>query len=107
MDCDLLKKQEKAWYVYIVICSDTSLYTGITTNLARRITEHNSSIKGAKYTRARQPVCLQYYEECCTRSEASKREYQIKKLKRKQKDTLILSFSESCTLTTTIHSLAS
>lgn len=107
MTCDLLKNQEKAWYVYIVICSDTSLYTGITTNLARRITEHNSPTKAAKYTRARQPVCLQYFEEYCTRSEASKREYQIKQLTRKQKLGLLSTFTEPCLPRQATESIAS
>ena len=67
------------YYVYILKCSDNTLYTGITTNLDRRIEEHNHSSKGAKYTRARRPVKLMYSEEYVDRSTASKREYQIKK----------------------------
>jgi len=67
------------YYLYIVECSDGTLYTGIATDLDRRIEEHNSSDKGAKYTRARRPVTLVYSEEYPNRSEASKREYFIKK----------------------------
>lgn len=67
------------YYVYIVICADDTLYTGIATELERRIDEHNTSDKGAKYTRVRRPVTLVYQEEYPDRSTASKREYEIKK----------------------------
>jgi len=67
-------------------CSDGTLYTGITTDLERRLDEHNNSPKGAKYTRARRPVTLVYSEELDNRSLASKREYFIKhKMSRKEK----------------------
>lgn len=79
----------KAWYVYIVQCSDDSLYTGISTDIDRRILEHNNSKKGAKYTKTRRPVNLVYSEQHTDRSEASKREYYIKKLTRKDKLNLI------------------
>jgi putative endonuclease len=78
------------YYVYIVQCADETLYTGIATELARRIEEHNHSDKGAKYTRARRPVTLVYHETFEDRSSASKREYEIKKrMSRAQKLTLI------------------
>ena len=67
------------YYVYIVKCADGTLYTGIATELERRIEEHNTSDKGAKYTRVRRPVALVYQEEYPDRSTASKREYEIKK----------------------------
>lgn len=67
------------YFIYIVQCVDNTLYTGITTELSRRIEEHNSSDKGAKYTRTRRPVKLVYSEEHTNRSHASKREYEIKK----------------------------
>jgi putative endonuclease len=73
------------YYVYIVECSDGTLYTGIATELERRIEEHNSSDKGAKYTRARRPVELVYSEEYSDRSSALKREYYIKKKMNRQK----------------------
>ena len=79
----------KEWYVYIVQCSDDSLYTGISTDIARRILEHNNSKKGAKYTKTRRPVNLVYSEQHTDRSTASKREYYIKKLTRKDKLNLI------------------
>ncbi|CAA6800279.1 MAG: Endonuclease [uncultured Sulfurovum sp.] len=69
----------------MVQCSDDTLYTGITTDLERRVDEHNNSQKGAKYTRARRPVSLVYREALENRSLASKREFLIKKMKRKEK----------------------
>ncbi len=77
------------YYVYIVKCSDTTLYTGITTDVKRRVDEHNHSEKGAKYTKLRRPVSLVYVEEVANRSVASKREYAIKKLSRSAKLALI------------------
>jgi len=78
-----------SYFVYILKCSDDTLYTGITTDLKRRVDEHNSSDKGAKYTKLRRPVELLYSEEAEDRSSASKREYAIKKLKRSEKLELI------------------
>jgi len=77
------------WHVYIVQCKDQSLYTGITTDLSRRLEEHNTSDKGARYTRTRRPVVLIYSERTESRSVASQREYAIKKLTRKNKLALI------------------
>lgn len=67
------------YFVYILKCADETLYTGIATELERRIEEHNGPDKGAKYTRVRRPVRLVYSEEYPDRSTASKREYEIKK----------------------------
>ncbi len=80
-----------SWIVYIVRCSDDSLYTGITNDLDRRISEHNdsSSNLGAKFTRGRQPVKLVYQETAESRSHATKREMKIKSLSRQQKLALI------------------
>lgn len=79
-----------SWFVYMVRCSDNTLYTGITTNLERRMKEHNEdNKKGAKYTRVRRPVQLIYSEERTDRSTASKLEASIKKLTKKQKLALI------------------
>ena len=72
------------WRVYILKCSDGSLYTGITTDLARRVREHNSG-KGAKYTRSRRPVAPVYSEDYPDRSSASREEARIKKLSRDDK----------------------
>lgn len=74
----------------MVRCVDGSLYTGITTDLVRRIDEHNQADgKAARYTRSRQPVTLVYHETAADRSTASRREYAIKQLSRKQKLQLI------------------
>jgi putative endonuclease len=67
------------YYLYILECADGTLYTGIATDLERRLEEHNSSCRGAKYTRTRRPVKLVYSERYSDRSSASKREYHIKK----------------------------
>ena len=75
-------------YVYILRCADDSLYTGWTNNLEKRIKVHNSG-KGAKYTKARLPVALVYFEEFEDKIEAMRREYAIKKLTRKEKLLLI------------------
>ncbi len=77
------------FYVYIAECSDKTLYTGYAKNATQRIIEHNTSDKGAKYTRTRRPVKLVYREEFNTLSEALARENQIKKLSRKQKIKLV------------------
>ena len=71
-------------YIYIVVCRDKTLYTGYTTNLDKRIKTHNAK-KGAKYTRGRTPVVLKYYEEFDNKVDATKRESQIKKLRRAKK----------------------
>ena len=76
------------WYIYIVECRDKSLYTGITNDLKKRIKTHNEG-KGAKYTRAKRPVVLKYYESTSDKSSALKREIEIKKLSRNQKIKLI------------------
>ena len=78
------------WYVYILQCADSTLYTGVTTDLQRRLQEHNQSKRlGAKYTRVRRPVSLVYQERAESRSGACKREAAIKKLSRKAKQQLI------------------
>ncbi|MEE2729424.1 MAG: GIY-YIG nuclease family protein [Pseudomonadota bacterium] len=74
-----------AWYVYILRCADDTLYTGITTDLARRAREHGEGRAGARYTRVRRPVQLVYSETVANRSEAARREAAIKKLSRAQK----------------------
>jgi putative endonuclease len=80
----------KQWFVYVLRCSDDSLYTGICTDVTRRLAEHNEGgVKSAKYTRVRRPVILEYKEQCIDRSSASKREYAIKKLTRIKKLALI------------------
>lgn len=75
-------------YIYIVECRDGTLYTGWTTDIKRRIKEHNQGI-GSKYTHARLPVVLKYVEEFETKQEAMKRECEIKRLSRDKKIKLI------------------
>lgn len=75
-------------YAYILECKDGTYYTGWTNNLEKRLKDHNEG-KGAKYTRARRPVVLAYYEEFETKEEAMQREYAIKQMKRSQKAALI------------------
>lgn len=77
------------FFVYILECSDTTYYTGCTNNLEKRIREHNTSKKGAKYTRMRRPVILKHTETFATLGEARAREAEIKQLKRKEKVTLV------------------
>ncbi|MDD2482781.1 MAG: GIY-YIG nuclease family protein [Candidatus Shapirobacteria bacterium] len=77
------------YFVYIIKCKDKTLYTGITTNLDRRINEHNNLKSGAKYTKVRRPVKLVYSKTFVDRSEASKEEARIKKLSRLEKLNLI------------------
>lgn len=78
------------YYVYIIRCADNTLYTGITTDVDRRVLEHNGDEAGAKYTRARQPVKLVYSAEFSDRSSATKEEMRIKKLSREFKESLII-----------------
>lgn len=78
------------WYVYFLRCADNSLYAGITTDLSRRLDEHNFSNKlGAKYTRVRRPVSLVFSEESPSRSEATRKEYQLKKLTKAKKERMV------------------
>ena len=79
-----MKNDTKAYFVYLLRCIDDTLYCGYTDDLEKRVKTHNRG-KGAKYTRRRTPVKLVYSEEFKTKSEALKREHQIKKLSRKEK----------------------
>lgn len=90
MNCIASSTKTQNWFVYIVECSDNTLYTGITTNLSRRLKEHNSTKKGAKYTRNRRPVKVVYQEEFNTRSKASIREAEIKKMNSSKKKALFM-----------------
>lgn len=75
-------------YTYILRCRDGSLYTGWTNNMEKRLNCHNAG-KGAKYTKARLPVELAYFETFQTKKEAMQREWEIKKMTRKEKIALI------------------
>lgn len=82
-------KRNGSWSVYMVRCSDGTLYTGITNDLEKRIAAHNSAKDGARYTRSRRPVTLVYAEEAGSKSAAARLEYQIKRLPRSKKKSLI------------------
>lgn len=77
-----------AWYVYILRCRDGTLYTGTTDDVERRLAAHSAG-RGAKYTRGRGPLELVYQEEVPDKSAALRREYQIKRLTRQEKEKLI------------------
>lgn len=86
-------------FVYVIQCADNTLYTGYTTDIDKRVTEHNgeggtatAQSAGARYTRGRRPVELVYSEKFATRSEAMQREYAIKQLSRPEKQKLISKF---------------
>lgn len=79
---------EPAWYLYILRCGDGSLYTGITTDVEKRLEAHRSG-KGAKYTRGRGPLELVYRELCGTHSQALKRELRVKAMTREEKLLLV------------------
>lgn len=76
------------YIVYLLRCSDGTFYTGVTTDMERRLAEHNTSQKGAAYTKARRPVQLAYQEPHPDRSSAQQREYVLRKLTHTQKQAL-------------------
>jgi len=84
-----MSKNNTTWHVYMVCCSDGTLYTGITNDLEKRIEAHNSGKAGARYTRSRRPVTLVYSEQAGSKSEAASLEYRIKKLGRLKKKELV------------------
>lgn len=85
---------EKTWKLYILRCGDGSLYTGITTDVEKRLEAHRSG-KGAKYTRGRGPLEIVYWEECGEHSAALKREWEIKALSRGEKERIIGIFDKN------------
>ena len=84
-----MKAATENWSLYIIEASDESLYTGIATDVERRFDEHLNCLKGAKYFNGRSPVRIVYREDGHTRSSASRREMEIKKLSRREKQDLI------------------
>lgn len=86
------------WFVYLVRCADDSLYTGVTTDLARRLRQHNGEIVGgAGYTRGRRPVDLVWSEACSDRSDAQRREYAVRRSPRAEKLRLAASYDRAVT----------
>jgi len=85
----------ESWHIYILECADATLYTGIALDVEKRLNEHNTlNHKAAKYVRARRPARLVYQETLSSRSEAQKREYEIKAMSRKMKLALVQSGSK-------------
>jgi len=82
------KKKAAAWLLYVLKCRDNTLYTGITTDVSRRVEQHNSG-SASHYTRSRLPVTLIFSEPCRGRSQALKKEYAMKQLSRKEKEEYI------------------
>jgi putative endonuclease len=82
------KKMEPRWFLYILKCKDNTFYTGITTDLERRLTQHNDG-SASRYTRSRKPVKMVYNENCDGHSAALKRECEVKKLTREEKKRLV------------------
>ena len=80
--------QNLNWFLYILKCSDGTLYTGITNDLSRRMNQHNNG-SASRYTRSRRPVQCLYHETCPSRSHALKRELAVKSLPKKEKERLI------------------
>lgn len=88
-----MTEDSAAWWVYLLQCNDQSLYVGITTDLQRRLQEHNGMTPGgARYTRSRRPVRLVWSEPSDSRSAAAQREAAIRKLSRMQKERLIQAY---------------
>ena len=87
--------KDSPWQVYLLQCADSSLYAGVTTDLARRIQQHNGQLAGgARFTRARRPVALVWSEACDSRSDAQQREQALRRLSREQKLALIAGTEE-------------
>ncbi len=86
-----MKDETDSWFVYMLICGDETIYTGIARDPEKRLAEHNSGINGAKYTRSRRPVSMVYLEELPSRSTAASRECRLKRFSRQQKLRLIQS----------------
>jgi predicted GIY-YIG superfamily endonuclease len=82
------KKKASAWVVYVLKCRDNTLYTGITSDVSRRVHQHNNGT-ASRYTRSRLPVKLIFSEPCRNRSQALKKEYAMKQLSQKEKNAYI------------------
>ncbi|HUL01532.1 MAG TPA: GIY-YIG nuclease family protein [Nitrospirota bacterium] len=85
---NIQKRKTSSWLLYLLLCSDGTLYTGITTNLSRRLKQHNNG-KAARYTRSRRPVRVVFQEPCSSKSHALRKEHTVKSMTRKKKDDYI------------------
>ena len=90
----MAKADSQLWWVYVLRCADRSLYTGVTTDMHRRVRQHNAGT-ASKYTRSRLPVRLAYHEKAAGRGAALQREAAIKRLTRKGKEKLIAARARS------------
>lgn len=88
-------EEERSYYLYVVECCDGSWYTGFTTDVARRVSEHNDGSLGAKYTRARRPVFLIAQARFSSKSEAMSAEFKFKRLSREEKERLVAEGQDS------------
>lgn len=93
-----------AYSLYIVRCANDTLYTGITTDVERRVTEHEVGTRGARYLRGRRPLTLEFQQEVGDRSRASRLEYLVKRLSREQKEAVIAGTVQIASLDTTTES---
>lgn len=94
-DMRVMTRENDRWVVYMVRCSDGTLYTGITNDIDRRLAAHNSARDGARYTRSRRPVTLVYTETAGSHSDAARLEYRIKKMGRARKKQLAAAGTEA------------
>ena len=88
------RRKHTFWSMYVVRCSDGSLYAGVTTDVKRRVAEHNTSYRGSKYTRSRRPVSLVLQRRCQSKSEALINEHAFKKMTKPEKEAFIEAFQE-------------
>jgi len=79
----------KHWYLYVLRCNDETLYAGVTTDVQRRLKEHNHSPRGAKYTKPRRPVNVVYWKLFRDRGSAQRAEYEFKQLTKEQKEKIV------------------
>ena len=92
------------WHVYMLRCSDNSLYTGVTIDPVKRLNEHNTcNKKGAKYTRSRRPVVLAYLDSHLSKSQAYQREHHLKRLSKNHKEALVAQALSTSTRCTPLH----
>ena len=89
------KNSTDSWFVYLVECVDGTFYTGVTTDLVRRVRQHNGDIVGgAFYTRARRPVALAWSKACESRSVAQQEEYRVRRVSRREKIRMAMSHDQ-------------
>lgn len=89
----MIESEQRKWFVYMLRCGDGSLYTGITTDVRRRLRQHRGEIKGgARYTRSRRPLKLVWLESAADRASATRREIRVKALRTRDKESLLTEY---------------